>query len=195
MPYNGPALDPYTRLLASLADAVGNARRSMHSMTLLMIAASILFVAATLLFATSIIWVPATFALATAWVVSTCWALFFRSAGAALNYVNGVCAKIKAEVASHIEADNGLHQRTREAVTDHSFLRNIFDALPGVDSDLAFQRLSMFQLGSPTTPERDKEAANIHGGIPNPGFWVQGLGLGVWGANIQVGIPNLGFKV
>jgi hypothetical protein len=139
----------------------------MHSMTLLMIAASILFVAATLLFATSIVWVPATFALATAWVVSTCWALFFRLAGAALNYVNGVCAKIKAEVVSHIEADNGLHQRTREAVTDHSFLRNIFDALPGVDSDLAFQRLSMFQLGSPTTPERDKEVAIGQGVTPN----------------------------
>lgn len=137
-------------------------------MTLLMIAACILFVAGSLLFATSIVWVPATFALATAWVISTCWALFSRSVGAALNYLNGVLAKLRALVVSYIEADNGVHQRTREAVTDHSFLRNIFDALPGVDSDLAFQRLSMFQLGSPTTPERNKEAENAHsqGGTP-----------------------------
>lgn len=151
MPYNGPSLDPYTRLLASLADAVGNARKSMHSATLIMIAGGVLFVAAIVLFLTSIVWIPAMFALTTAWVISNSWALFSRSTRAAWEGLTDWWDRQKARHMSHSGVDHALHEMTREAVTHHSFLRQIFDALPGVDSELALQ---MFQGSS--APERDR---------------------------------------
>ncbi len=146
------SLDPYTRLLASLADAVTKARQNMHSFTLFLIAAAILCVAGTLLAVTSIIWGPVLFILFWVWTLTAFFRLLVSFGGKTGMWINFLINQQKLKRSMRPMEDRSRYLRTQAAITDHSFLRTIFDTLPGVDANMAAERcgqlIVFFFLGS-----------------------------------------------
>jgi hypothetical protein len=158
---HGSSLDPYTRLLASVADAVTKARQSFPktwSGQLLIFGILSCAISFVCIFAllTSIIWGPI---LVATLIVYTS----FSSLRFCMDWGTEACKRIKSKSLDFVSAmirasrrqpgfiseDYIQQQQTQAAIKDHSFLRTIFETLPGVDAERALDRvpkLSSFRL-------------------------------------------------
>ena len=159
MSMHGSSLDPYTRLLASVADAVTKARQSFPktvSGKLILLGIFSCVISLICLFAlfTSIFWGP---------VLMVTIIVYMSLAG--LRYIIDCSSDVSKRVKlmsieflnnlvgsgrrHHISDDYIHQQQTQAAIKDHGFLRTIFEALPGVDAERAIERvpkLNSFRL-------------------------------------------------
>jgi hypothetical protein len=160
MSMHGSSLDPYTRLLASVADAVTKARQSFpRTISGKLILLGIFFCAISFicvfLLLTSIIWGP--ILISTMFVYMSIVILryfidfgtdaFKRLKSKSLDLVSALIRSGRRQPG--FTDDYAQQQQTQAAIKDHGFLRAIFETLPGVDADRALDRvpkLNLFRL-------------------------------------------------
>ena len=153
----GTVLDPYTRVLASVADVVTKARRSFQTSSAggrLLVGTvlwGVVWWAGAVVLVLSPIWMPL---VVVSWLafagVQCCRALFSRLGVLRQRLLSFSSAHL---LALSSPAGAGLHttsssikvQQRAAAIQDRGFLRNIFDTLPGVDTEGALAKVDAWK--------------------------------------------------
>mmetsp|Transcript_44651 Transcript_44651/g.140891 ORF Transcript_44651/g.140891 Transcript_44651/m.140891 type:complete len:244 (-) Transcript_44651:120-851(-) len=148
----GSSLDPYTRLLASIADLVSRLRQSLLQSlwgctALALVVVSFVSGCFLLLTFTSILWLPVLlFTAASQLLVLTSKVLFRIGDRGILNLARKTSAAVSGFFSA---AEETLFEQTiamerhqyTDVMRDPGFLRAIFDTMPGVDSESALARM------------------------------------------------------
>ena len=209
---HGPSssLDPYTRLLASVADIVTTARQSLSTSVLGCVALAVavgalLWSVIAVLLVTSFFWGPVMFFLLSTHVVSSLSKRLLLSMRQGMRRAQDKTLKSLHRLSRTLEqwcvSINSSDDRVREyevAIKNRPFMRNLFDSLPGVDTQGALQRIERLEqwalaVSPPLHPQRTSADASdcfrrvrapppLGDAAPSPSRRRREPGAGGWGS-------------